>query len=149
MDPSCNSAITCACKNQKIGSIAKISELSKVDVQTEWIRAIQFPLPPNKCNPDELYKLPQYGVNQQGWYDKLLKKCINQNQIDCQKEYVTLFAQGKLPNESCANGIAEFLYIVKELQTAYTEDMKSSTHVQTDGTIDSYSEDTSLLGCHE
>ena len=151
MDPSCDSAITCAYKYQKMGSIAKISELSKAGVQTEWIRAIQFPLqfplPPNKCNLDELYKLPQYEENRQGWYDRLLNKC--KNQIDCQKEYVTLFAQGKLPNESCANGMAEFLYIIKELQTAYSENMKSSTHVQTDGTIDSHSEDTSLLGCHE
>jgi len=67
----------------------------------------------------------------------------------CKQQYIYFFLEKLYPTEECANGMAEFLYIIKELQTAYTEDMRSSAHVQADYTLNSHMEDTSLLGCHE
>jgi hypothetical protein len=144
MDPLCNSAVTCAYTDQNIGSIAKISELSKLGVQTEWVQTFTFTS--NKCMIEKNAQRAQYTEKDS---NERFNNCAKQHDIDCKQQYVTLFTQGALPNKSCTDGMSEFLYIVKELQNAYAEDMKSSAHIQIDGFAANHLEEVQLLGHHD
>jgi ankyrin repeat protein len=77
-------------------------------------------------------------------------KLVSFDNFRCSKPYEDLFIDNFYSvTKECINGMAEFLYIVKELQAAYAEDMKSSAHVQTDGGVTDHLEDVPLLGHHE